>query len=123
MLHTLRPGGCNPTTIPAYIGSTIATGDFSTNQELTLNSLVLPQFFCNRVITNVAVKLFTAPCRYDIILGRDVLTRLGMKFDMDNLTMTWDGERIATVCECLTLPLLPLEWTYSWAPWTKHLRL
>ena len=49
--------------------------------------------FGNRHIGSIKADVFDSPtCRYDIILGRDLLERLGLKMDFHNHRMTW-GDR------------------------------
>jgi len=36
--------------------------------------------------------MVNAPCRHDIIIGRNALTRFRMKLDFEDLAMTWDGK-------------------------------
>ena len=54
--------------------------------------MCLPEFFKQRALSDVPIRMMNAPCRYDIIIGRDALTRFGMKLDFEDLTMTWDGK-------------------------------
>lgn len=86
------PQGCNPKTTQPCNGTTIA-GSVSCNQSISIDSMVLPEFFRNRSMGDVEAKVFNAlGVRYDMIIGRDIINRIGMKFDSDTLTMTWDGQ-------------------------------
>ena len=56
--------------------------------------MVLPEFFKQRALSDVPIRMMNAPCRYDLILGRDVLTRLGLIIDFEDLQMIWDGKTV-----------------------------
>ena len=95
MSRKILPPGCNPKTIGDYTGATLA-GNFTTSQEVRCDSMILPEFFRNRTITDVDCKIFNAECRCDMIIGRDALSRMGMIFNHKDRTMTWDGQTIGT---------------------------
>ena len=48
-------------------------GEFNSNKLITLRNLVLPEIRHDIVLPELQARLFSAPCRYDIILGRDAL--------------------------------------------------
>ena len=90
--QNILPKGCNPKTVERLEGNTLA-GNFSSNQQITADSLLLPEFFKQRALSDVPIRMMNQPCKYDIILGRDALSRLGMLLDFDTHQMTWDGSR------------------------------
>ena len=57
---------------------------------------ILPEFYKNRDIkwTMHVDESKAGSCRYDMIMGRDLMTDLGIKFDFENFTMTWDNASI-----------------------------
>ena len=59
----------------------IVSGTFTSNQEIQLEQVMLPEFFKTRKIDYVQAKIFTTPCQYDMILGRDLLNDLGIILD------------------------------------------
>jgi len=88
---SILPKGCNPKTVDKLSGDALA-GTFCSNQQVTAETMCLPEFFKQRALSDVPIRMMNAPCRYDIIIGRDALTRFGMKLDLEDLTMTWDGK-------------------------------
>jgi RNase H-like domain found in reverse transcriptase/Reverse transcriptase (RNA-dependent DNA polymerase)/Integrase zinc binding domain len=57
-------------------------------------TLMLPEFHRDRVIEwdiNITPKKLG---EYDMIMGRDILQALGIKFDFTDLTMEWDGATV-----------------------------
>ena len=80
-------------------------GTFSSNQELTLSNMLFPEFHRSRNINNIQVKILEQPCWYDMILGHDLMNKLGIILDFKNKTITWDKAQI--YCE---LTLLKVQW-------------
>ena len=76
-------------------GATVA-GTFSSSLALQLDQIVFPEFFKQRSLNDVSVRIFTSECRYDIIFGRDVCTRLGLHIDFENKILSWDDAVVAT---------------------------
>ena len=64
-------------------------GKFNSNQKITLKDVILPEIRQDIVLPNLEARLFAAPCRYDIILGRDALRhfKINLNFD-DNVLET-----------------------------------
>jgi len=91
--YSILPKGCNPKTVAPLIGDTLA-GTFKSTQETTADTMTLPEFFKQRALCDVTIRMMDKPCKYDLILGRDVLSRLGIVLDFDDLTMTWDGKAV-----------------------------
>ena len=69
-------------------------GSFTSNQEISLEALVFPEFYRHRTLSQAKARIFEAECRYDIIFGRDVLARLGMVLDFNERLMTWDDATV-----------------------------
>ena len=87
------PTGVEATTVESITGSTMA-GTFSSNQQVHLTNLVLPEFRHNQFIPDLPCRVFTAECRYDMILGRDALRRFGLELDFVNNRMTHNDVRL-----------------------------
>ncbi len=64
-------------------------GTFKSNQALWLEDVHFPEFDKHKTLDGMSARIFNAECRYDIIFGRDVLRRLGMKIDFDDDIMEW----------------------------------
>ena len=78
----------------AEITSQTLAGTFTSNQEIQLEQVMLPEFFKTRKIDYVQAKIFTTPCRYDMILGRDLLNDLGIILDFK--TRVWNGTKLTS---------------------------
>ena len=50
---------------------TTLAGNFQSNQQVLLEEIVLPEFKRTSYIDNQQCQVFSGPCCYDIILGRD----------------------------------------------------
>ena len=88
------PTGTNGQTIAEVTNQTMA-GSFSSSQEVTLNQVLLPEFHRTCTLTTMKARIFEANCRYDLILGRDLLTSLGIVINFANKTMIWDHSQVA----------------------------
>ena len=65
-------------------------GNLASSLEVDLENITLPEFFRSRKLSKIQARVFMAPCRYDAIIGRDVLNELGLKLDFKDNKMTWD---------------------------------
>ena len=83
------PKGVHGKTVDSVTGSTLA-GTFTSNQEVSIGELILPEFHRGRRVDGVTARIFHAPCRYDMVLGRDTLRKIGLVVDFDDNVMTWD---------------------------------
>ena len=90
---TRLPPNIQGKTVAEVTSQTLA-GTFTSNQEIQLEQVMLPEFFKTRRIDLVQAKIFTTPCRYDMILGRDLLNDLGIILDFKNKSMEWDQAQI-----------------------------
>ena len=57
--------------------------EFNSNQLLTLSDVSLPEL-SELVLPSLPMKLFTASCCYDLILGSDVLSQFKNNIDFNN---------------------------------------
>jgi len=83
----MLPKGCNPKTVNKLSRDALV-GTFCSDQQATAETMTLSEFFKQRALSDVPIQMMDAPCRYNIILGRDALTRFGMKLDFEDLTIT-----------------------------------
>ena len=71
--------------------TTTTNGTFSTNSEVHLHQVKFPEFG-NHCIDNIKADIFDSPsCRYDLIIGRDILKIMGIKIDFKGHVLTWMG--------------------------------
>ena len=87
------PKGCVPLKVDAVQSSTLA-GPMQSQLEVTLEHIVFPEFFRTRQVREVQAKVFNADCRYDAIIGRDMLKEMGLIIDFKDLRMTWDDVHV-----------------------------
>ena len=71
---------------------TTPSGNLSTSQKAQC-TFMLPEFHRDRVV-EWDLHLSTSLGAYDMIIGRDILSGLGIKFDYSDMTMEWDGSSI-----------------------------
>ena len=90
------PYGCVPRRSLRKQMTTTANGMFDSSESVSLEHISLPEFVNGRVVDGIAqARLFDSEnCRYDIIFGRDFLSRTQMKFCFDTMTVEWLGARI-----------------------------
>ena len=70
-------------------------GDFTTKTKADVKKLVLPQFSTRRNF-NTTVHLFqNEKSQYDIVLGRDLLTRIGLVLDYKTKVFKWNKVSVA----------------------------
>ena len=83
------PKGCVPQR-GKTVSSTTLAGDMQTNLIAKLEGITFPEFFKTRKIDSVEARVFHADCRYDAIIGRDLLEEMGLILDFKNSKMSWD---------------------------------
>ena len=65
------------------------------NIQKCKTTFILKEFYENKSIEwNLHVDSTPSPHRYDMILGRDVMSELGIMLDFKDQTMTWDDSTI-----------------------------
>ena len=83
------PKGCVPRKLEGVTASTLA-GTLTSTLEVDLTDVLFPEFFKHRRLSKITARVFTAPCQYDMIIGRDVLHEIGLVLDFKNHKMSWD---------------------------------
>jgi len=78
----------------SFTGSTMA-GEFTSALEVDLKDIVLPEFYRSRTVDDIQAHVFKANCRYDVVLGRDALRKIGLVTDFEQNIMTWDDIVVA----------------------------
>ena len=96
ILHSrcLQPGMI-PRSTDRSVNTTMGTR--SGVSEILLEDIVLPEFSRTKHVTYpLWVDIYDAPnSRYDIIIGRDLLRRLGVLLDFDRGISSWDSIEVA----------------------------
>ena len=85
------PPTIRSTTAPSITGTTMA-GEFQSDQLLTLSDVSLSEL-SDFILPTLSTRLFTASCRYDLILGRDVLSKFRIHIDFDKQTISGPHSR------------------------------
>jgi hypothetical protein len=88
--HRSIPDGVQGTPVDNLKGSTLA-GEFSSSEQITLHDFALPEFHSKRTLPILQARVFQADCRYDIIVGRDVLRAFGVSLDFDSNSIVSDS--------------------------------
>lgn len=83
------PLGTTPSTIPAAKGDTLA-GTFTSEQAVFCKDTRLPEFSGTKRIQRLMARVINMNGRYDMIIGRDLLTQLKFKIDFAEHIMQWD---------------------------------
>ena len=70
-------------------------GNFTANEEVKLQGVLLPEFHKTRHLQTLMAKIFDQGCRYDMILGRNLMNELGIVLNFEDKSITWDGSTVA----------------------------
>ena len=92
--QTALPKGCTPEVLKQPIINKTIEGTFTTNRVVHLESILLPEFDRSLTISDATAFVFNDKCKYDIIVGRDILNKAGMILDFDKNRMTWLGRNV-----------------------------
>lgn len=83
------PLGCKVCKIPKLRGNTLA-GPLESSEAVYLNKTILPEFSTTHKIMQFPARVVNdMNCRYDIIIGRDLMSELRMRLDFDEHVVTW----------------------------------
>ena len=91
--HKALPKNTQGTPVKPIKGSTLA-GVFESSFEASLSDVRLPALFCSRSIGSVCACVFSSPCCYDLIIGRDILAHIGLIVDFNDKVLIWDDSSI-----------------------------
>ena len=80
--------------IPAVTNHTLASS-FTADESIILKNVLLPEFHRTRRLDTLQAKIFDQTCRYDMILGRDLMKDLGIVLNFDSKSMEWDKSVVA----------------------------
>ena len=76
------PEGVQGISVPSETGTTLA-GSFKSNEQVCLQDLAVPELLKSTTLPKCSARVFHAPCRYDLIVGRDLLSAFGVSLDFD----------------------------------------
>ena len=73
MIHKrCLPPRAKPNILPERQKMNTIVGQYYAQEEVTMEDVVLPEFDRNKHIQKQKALVFEQPCRYDLILGRDI---------------------------------------------------
>ena len=81
------PPGIHGETVKTITGSTIA-GSFTSTERVCLQDVFLPECSATKKMSKLAARVIHAECRYDIIVGRDVLRAFGVVLDFEDMVVS-----------------------------------
>ena len=70
-------------------------GNFTANEEVKLQDILLPAFLKPQCLQTLMAKGFDNGCCYDMILGQNLMNDLDIVLDFNNKSMAWDGSTVA----------------------------
>jgi len=105
LIHRSRlPPGCIPTNIAPMVTQTTA-GNFHIAHEVLLQNIQLPEFGKSLQVLNLRAYVFDAPCRFDLIMGRDFMVPNGFDIKFSSQTMEWIDRRVLMKQNDATTPV------------------
>ena len=78
-------------------GSTLCNtiaGNYQPVGLITLEDMRFPEFTSNLSVDKHDFLVFEPKCTFDLILGNDFLTKIGLKIDLGNLELEWLGNKM-----------------------------
>ena len=87
----IKDKGINIKKIPTVTGTTMA-GTFKTNEATTITMSQFQELDPHRTIEQLDFQVFNVACRYDAIIGREVLSSLGIILDFNNRAIEWEDK-------------------------------
>ena len=95
LIHSrVLPKGATPMVLPSVRPVNTIMGQFQANRKVYLREIVLPEFDKTRRADGLEAYVFDSPCRYDMILGRDFLSLIGMQLDFRNGLIQWFDQKV-----------------------------
>lgn len=96
LIHQRVLGESTEPTISNYPRTAIGPGgEFDSSKTVSISGLRLPEFSNSRSLAHVQATVFNAKaCRYDIVIGRDVLSQTGILLDFVQSKAIWHDRSI-----------------------------
>ena len=90
LIHRSKlPRGCVPELLPNVQMAETAAGNFSFKQRVVLSDLHLPEFSRSLKIDYMVAYVFDAPCKYDMIIGRNWMIPNEFDISFSSQSMKW----------------------------------
>ena len=106
------PVGTTPSLLPHRVRTQTTAGTFDTSRYVDLQGLILPEFDKQKQVALVQAFLFNAPCRYDVILGRDFLSKAQIDIQYSSKEVKWLDR---------TITMKPLGYWEQYSAWESTL--
>ena len=74
------------------LSSITMCGKLESSHAITCDQSLLPDFSTSKRLDQFTARLFDKPLRYDMIIGRDVLSQIGVVMDYQNKQLIWDKD-------------------------------
>ena len=95
LIHRSKlPPGCVPSMIPNPQTANTAAGNFHFSSVVVLEDAHLPEFSRSLKIERMVAYVFDAPCKYDLIIGRNWLNPNKFDIQFSTKTMHWFGREV-----------------------------
>ena len=70
-------------------------GTLTNNTVVTIPEATLPKFFRTRKLQKIKMRSFSTSCRYDVIIGRDLLNEMGIKINFEDHVIQWEDSLVS----------------------------
>ena len=95
MIHRRAlPNGVNTMWLDKKMRMTTVAGFYESVGEVLLQNIRLPELDKNRIVNNQIALVFDSDCRYNMILGSDLLQRSGIDIKYSTGRVEWFGNNI-----------------------------
>ena len=96
----------SPTTVDATRhNTTTIAGNVPTNSYVWMSDMIMPEFDRSKTVTaDIKAYIFDAPCKYDLIIGREFLKPLGIDVAFKKCEVKWTLNEQE---EPMTIPMKP----------------
>lgn len=88
------PRNCQPMQLNNPIRANTIQGTFESKEIVIMESIILPEFHRSLKVDKQSAYVFTGPCNYDIILGRDFCRKAGIQIDFKDNIIKWMNKTI-----------------------------
>jgi hypothetical protein len=96
MIHSsCLPVGMSTHLLPSMVKCQTIAGTLDSSCTVRLREILLPEWFDKtKIIYGKKAHVFDAKCNYDVILGRDVLSDIGLILNFETNTVKWMDREI-----------------------------
>jgi len=88
------PKDANHGQVMEEVTSSTMAGTFKLKHMVTMQDVCFPAFKGQK-LDQVSARVFDAPTCYDLIVGRSLLSQMGLTLDFQDHIMTWDDSIVS----------------------------